>query len=112
MLIEGRAHELLREGPKAVESYRTLSQLFPDRVDYGLLLLRAQLSGGQQEDATATLANLRKLPATEVEEARLDLSEANVGGLAGDFKRDRCSRRRRWQAEKPSARNYWKRKRC
>lgn len=88
LLIEGRAHELLREGPKAVESYRTLSQLFPDRVDYGLLLLRAQLSGGQQEDATATLANLRKLPATEVEEARLDLSEANVGGLAGDFKRE------------------------
>ena len=88
LLIEGRAHELLREGPKAVESYRTLSQLFPDRVDYGLLLLRAQLSGGQNEDATATLANLRKLPATEVEAARLDLIEANLGGVGGDFKRE------------------------
>jgi tetratricopeptide (TPR) repeat protein/TolB-like protein/predicted Ser/Thr protein kinase len=88
LLIEGRAHELLREGPKAVESYRTLAQLFPDRVDYGLLLLRAQLSGGQSDDAAATLANLRKLPATEVEEARLDLIEANLGGLVGDFKRE------------------------
>jgi eukaryotic-like serine/threonine-protein kinase len=88
LLIEGRAHELLREGPKAVESYRTLSQLFPDRVDYGLLLLRAQLSGGQNEDATATLGNLRRLPATEVEAARLDLIEANLGGLRGDFKRE------------------------
>jgi len=88
LLIEGRAHELLREGPKAVESYRMLSQLFPDRVDYGLLLLRAQLSGGQNEDATATLANLRKIPASEVEAARLDLIEANLGGLGGDFKRE------------------------
>ncbi len=88
LLIEGRAHDLLREEPKAVESYRTLTQLFPDRVDYGLLLLRAQVSGGQNEDAAATLATLRKLPATEVEAARLDLIEANLGGLGGDFKRE------------------------
>jgi serine/threonine protein kinase/tetratricopeptide (TPR) repeat protein/TolB-like protein len=88
LLIEGRAHELLHEDPKAVEGYRTLFQLFPDRVDYGLLLLRAQLSAGQNEDATATLATLRKLPATDVEAARLDLIEANLGGLGGDFKRE------------------------
>jgi serine/threonine protein kinase/tetratricopeptide (TPR) repeat protein len=87
LLIEGRTHEVLHEYAKAVESYRALSQLFPDRVDYGLLLLRTQISAGQNEDAAATLANLRKLPATDVEAAQLDLNEANLGEFGGDFKR-------------------------
>ena len=47
LLIEGRAHEILAEQPAAIENYRALWQFFPDRVDYGLLLIRAQINAGR-----------------------------------------------------------------
>jgi eukaryotic-like serine/threonine-protein kinase len=91
LLIEGRAHELMHEGAKAIDSYRQLWSFFPDRIDYGLLLVRAQVAGGHAADAVNTLEALRKLPASDAESARLDLSDANAAGVQGDFKRQQSS---------------------
>jgi serine/threonine protein kinase/tetratricopeptide (TPR) repeat protein len=90
LLIEGRAHELLAEMPQAVESYRALWEFFPDNVDYGLLLIRAQVAAGQPVDAEATLASLRKLSVSEADAARIDLAEVNLANLSNDFKRQQA----------------------
>ena len=86
LLIEGRAHELLAEVPQAVESYRALWEFFPDNVDYGLLLIRAQIAAGHANEAEATLASLRKLTVSEADAARIDLAEVNIATLSIDFK--------------------------
>ncbi|HUN60392.1 MAG TPA: tetratricopeptide repeat protein [Candidatus Sulfotelmatobacter sp.] len=86
LLIEGRTHERLGETQKAIESYRELCAALPDRFDYGIRLAMAQVHGGHADDAAATLESLRSLPASDADAARLDLAEANVAGIAGDFK--------------------------
>ncbi len=90
LLIEGRSHEILADQPAAIESYRALWQFFPDRVDYGLFLIRAQGNAGRGNDAAATLADLRKLTVSEADAARIDLAEANVVGSQSDFKREQA----------------------
>ncbi len=87
LLIEGRLHELNGEPPQAVESYRALWSLFPDRVDYGLLLIHAQLSNGRANDAETTLTEVRRLQLSDADIARTDLAEANVAYSTSDFKR-------------------------
>ena len=87
LIIEGRSHEILGDVPAAVENYRALWQFFPDRVDYGLSLTRAQVSAGHGTDALATLAAVRKLPLSEADSARVDLAEANAAMSQSDFKR-------------------------
>ena len=91
LLMEGRAHELLGEQLKAVEDYRALWQFFPDTVDYGLLLIRAQVSAGRGNDADANLAGLRSLPLSDADAARVDLAEAHIAHSQSDFKRQQSS---------------------
>ena len=85
--IEGRSHELLGEWPKAVESYHALWEYFPDQVDYGLLLARAQLSDGHVKDAEQTLVQLRGLKVSEADAARIDLEDGFIGSAQSDLKR-------------------------
>ena len=87
LLIEGRSHELMGEPPEAIENYRALWTLFPDRVDYGLLLIRAQIDGGRASDAQSTLSALRQIPLSEAEIARADLADAAIAISLSDFKR-------------------------
>jgi eukaryotic-like serine/threonine-protein kinase len=91
LLIEGRAHELLSEMPQAIDSYRALVQFFPDNIDYGLFLIRALIAGGHGSDAESVLASLRKLPASEGDAARIDLTEASVAAALSDFKRQQTA---------------------
>jgi tetratricopeptide (TPR) repeat protein len=86
LLIEGRAHELSAEMAAATESYRALWDIFPDNVDYGLLLIRAQVVGGHSADAEKTLAELRRLNVSEADSARIDLAQAEMAESLGDFK--------------------------
>jgi len=85
--IEGRLHALTGDPPQAMESYRTLWTLFPDRVDYGLLLIRAQIDGGRGSDAENTLSEIRKLSLSEADVARTDFAEAQIAHSLSDFKR-------------------------
>jgi len=91
LLMEGRSHELLGEEPQAVENFRALWQFFPDRVDYGLLLIHAQVSAGHGADAAVTLASLRTLPLAGADAARVDLAEANIAHSQGDFKKQQTA---------------------
>ncbi|HEY6770358.1 MAG TPA: protein kinase, partial [Candidatus Sulfotelmatobacter sp.] len=89
--IEGRSHELLEEQAEAIENYRALWQFFPDRVEYGLLLIRAQIKVGQSNEAEAVLSNLRKLSLSEADEARVDLAETNIAYAQSNFKRQQAA---------------------
>ncbi len=91
LLIEGRAHEMLNEMPQAVESYRALWQFFPDNIDYGLSLIRAQNAAGHAREAESTLADLRKLSASGADAARIDLAEARIAAALSDFKRQQSA---------------------
>jgi tetratricopeptide (TPR) repeat protein/TolB-like protein len=85
LLIEGRYHELTRDWAGASSSYSTLWGFFPDRVDYGLLYARAQSRNDHTDDAVATIAELRRLPVSKGESARIDLGEAMVAATRSDY---------------------------
>jgi tetratricopeptide (TPR) repeat protein len=89
LAIEARFREAAREWPKAVELLRTLWTFFPDDLEHGLKLANAQIAAGQGEDARATLAALRKLPAPSSEDPRIDLTEALAAEALSDFKAER-----------------------
>jgi tetratricopeptide (TPR) repeat protein len=91
LLIEGRSHELLAEQPKAIENYRALWGFFPDRVDYGLFLIRAEVNAGRAAEADATIAELRKLRVSDADAARIRLSDASIAHALSDFKRQQAS---------------------
>ncbi|AKJ00667.1 serine/threonine protein kinase [Archangium gephyra] len=86
LLVEGRLHEMEKDWAKAVDSYRTLSALFPDDLDHGLRLASAQASGGQGRDALVTLAALRQMAPSTREDERIDLAEAQVRHSLSDYK--------------------------
>jgi eukaryotic-like serine/threonine-protein kinase len=89
-LIEARSRDLLGEHAEAIENFRALWKFFPDRVDYGLFLVRAQVNAGLGSDAQATLSEVRKLPVSEADAARIDLADANVALSRSDFKREQA----------------------
>ena len=91
LLIEARSHEFLGEQPAAIDNYRALWQFFPDRVDYGLSLVQAQISAGKGSDAEGTLAAVRKLELSEADVARVDFADAHIAGSLSDFKREQAS---------------------
>jgi tetratricopeptide (TPR) repeat protein len=105
LLIEGRAHEALSENEQAVASYRELWEFFPDNVDYGLSLIRAQVASGHASDAENTLAVLRKLKTSDADAARVDLAEARIAGSQGDFKRQQASAERAVKGSRASGAN-------
>jgi DNA-binding winged helix-turn-helix (wHTH) protein/tetratricopeptide (TPR) repeat protein len=85
--IEARYRATSREWPKAVEIYQTLWHDFPDDIEYGLQLTSAQTSAGQLDQALATVAEMRKLPAPANSDPRIDLLEDIAAEAKGDFKR-------------------------
>lgn len=91
LLIDGRYRSLTKDWSGAMNSYRTLWGFFPDRVDYGLLLARAQTANDQPNDALATIAELRKLSLSKGESALIDLTESSVAAARSDFKMQQSS---------------------
>lgn len=88
LTIEGRYYEAVKSWPKAIEVYKTLWAFSPDNLDYGLRLAQAQTSGGQAKDALATLDTLRKLPAPDQDDPRIDLAEEAADRALADYKRE------------------------
>ena len=87
LLIEARLRETSKEWDRAIEIYRTLSEFFPDNLDYGLRLAEAQTSAGKGTEALATFEGLRQLPSPFSIDPRIDLGEASAAESLGDFKR-------------------------
>ncbi len=85
--IEGRYRETGLEWDKSIEIYRSLTNFFPDNLEYGLRLAAAQTAGGKGKDALATTEALRKLPAPASDDPRIDLAEAVAARTLADSKR-------------------------
>jgi len=77
LVIQGQYQQSTNNWQNAVLIYRKLFGLFPDNLDYGLLLAQAQLRVNPS-DAIQTLATLRSLPAPVGSDPRIDLMEASV----------------------------------
>jgi len=84
-LIEGQYSEAARRWSKAVEIYRDLLQSFPDNVDYGLSLARAQTASGAGKDALLTVEKLHDLRAPMGQDPRIDLAEAHAASAISDY---------------------------
>jgi DNA-binding winged helix-turn-helix (wHTH) protein/tetratricopeptide (TPR) repeat protein/TolB-like protein len=89
LLIEGQYQRTVQEWPKAVETYRSLFRLFPDNLDYGLLLASVQMHLSPS-DWLQTLAVLRQLPAPLGDDARIDMTEASAW-INRDFTKARAA---------------------
>jgi eukaryotic-like serine/threonine-protein kinase len=85
LLIEGRYRAMNNEWAKAVEIYRSLFTFFPDNLDYGLQLVRAQTRSGKPGDGLATVASLER--AFPEDGARVALAEAEMARAVSDFQR-------------------------
>lgn len=77
LLVEGQYHRTMEDYPKAVEAYQSLFKLFPDNLNYGLLLASAQVYV-KPADSQQTLASLHHLPFPAGEDARIDMVEASA----------------------------------
>src|SRR4029079_11197775 len=75
-LLAARLHELMRDWEAAIADYRSLFRDASDNLEYGLLLAEAQISGGQQREALATVDSLKALPAPLSADPRIDLAAA------------------------------------
>ena len=82
--IEGRYYAMATKWDQAIGAYEKLYGYKKDNLEYGLQLAKTQWSAGKGTDALATLAELRKLPKPEGDDARIDLAEAETSKSLGD----------------------------
>ncbi|HSZ64451.1 MAG TPA: tetratricopeptide repeat protein [Terriglobales bacterium] len=86
LAIQARYLEANHDWEGAIGIYRTLTQFFPDNLEYGLQLALAQNSAAKSKDALATLQELRQLPAPASQDPRLDLAEGGAYFSLSKFK--------------------------
>jgi eukaryotic-like serine/threonine-protein kinase len=75
--VEGQYWEAQKQWDKAIAVYESLFAFFPDSLDYGLGLARAQDWAGKTKDLANTLESLRKLPPPSGDDPRIDWAEAS-----------------------------------
>ena len=94
LLVEARYYEAGKSWQKATETYRALFNFFPDDLDYGLALARAQSSDGKGKDALNTLAALLPASTSAKDDPRIDLAVAEAAASLGDdrLRRDAAER--------------------
>ena len=85
---EARYWKINGDWSQVVEIYSRLQKSYPDNLDYGLDLAYAQNAKRSSADAAATIATLRKFPAPERDDPRIDLTEARIAGDLADYKRE------------------------
>ena len=86
LYIEAQSLQFSHDWPKAIQIYRTLVDLYPDNLDYGLRLAKVQQFSGVGKESKATLEACRKLPSPIGSDPRIDVAEAQVLITLGDFK--------------------------
>jgi tetratricopeptide (TPR) repeat protein len=87
--IEARFRASSQQWDRAIEIYRDIFRLFPDSLEDGLNLAKAQLRGMKSADVVSTLQILRRLPKPSGNDPRIDLIEAQNAGIANDFLKTR-----------------------
>jgi DNA-binding winged helix-turn-helix (wHTH) protein/tetratricopeptide (TPR) repeat protein len=78
MLVQGEYYASLADHEKAASTYRSLFELFPDSVEYGLLLAGAQTAAGHTSQASYTISRVRALPPPASDDPRIDLADARA----------------------------------
>jgi eukaryotic-like serine/threonine-protein kinase len=92
--IEGQYQVLAGRMDEAVDTFRSLWLVYPDNLEYGLMLAEAQVAAGLPEAALATVAELRMLPMPLSGDPRIDLAEADAAGSIGDASRQAAAAER------------------
>jgi len=87
LVVEGQYYEANKQWDKAITTYRTLTAFFPDNVEYGLQLARAQILGQKGQDALATVDRLKQFPGLSKDDPRIDGVEQEAASLLADNKR-------------------------
>jgi tetratricopeptide (TPR) repeat protein len=87
--IQALHHEAGSEWGEAARIWQSLLVFFPDSLEYGLRLARAQTSAGNGKAALATVDGLRRLPKPVAGDPRIDLAEAAAAKSLTDFERQR-----------------------
>ena len=87
--IEARYRMSLQQWDRAIEIYKNVWHLFPDSLEDGLNLARAQMRNNQFADVSATLKILRGFPGQAGRDPRIDLLEAQSAGARADFSNTR-----------------------
>lgn len=85
LAMQGKLALRSSDGAHATEIFRTLFTFYPDNVDYGLDLARAQDLTGHSPDALATLQVLEKSGIPDVDQARIELLRSRLDFDTGDF---------------------------
>jgi tetratricopeptide (TPR) repeat protein len=94
LMLEARYYEASRNWPKAIDTYKTLFNLFPDSLNYGVGLAGAQSSSGKGKEALTTLAALARESAYAGTDPGVDLAMADAAASLGDDKLRRDSAHR------------------
>jgi DNA-binding winged helix-turn-helix (wHTH) protein/tetratricopeptide (TPR) repeat protein len=87
--IEARYRASAQQWDRAIEIYQNIFRLFPDSLEDGLNLARAQSRGRKITDSNATLQILRRLAKPAGNDPRIDLMEAQNAGVANDYLKTR-----------------------
>ena len=87
--VEARYRTSLLQWDRTIEIYQTIFKLFPDSLEDGLNLARAQIQANRRADARVTLDTLRRLPAPAGTDPRIDMADARMAGIQGDYQRTR-----------------------
>jgi tetratricopeptide (TPR) repeat protein len=87
LLIEGQYMLLDAKHNEAVDAFRSLWLIYPDNLEYGLFLAKAQAEAGEVEASLETVAELKNLPEPLNRDPRIDLAETIAAGRMGDAKR-------------------------
>lgn len=83
--VEGQYRVATGDKQKALDIYKTLFDLHPDNLQYGLRLAERQDWVGKSREALTTLELLRKLPAPERDDPRIDLDEGDAAASISNW---------------------------
>jgi tetratricopeptide (TPR) repeat protein/DNA-binding winged helix-turn-helix (wHTH) protein len=85
--VEARYRWSAHQWQRAVEVYKTLWEVFPDNLDYGVNLARVEAQAGLGKEALAIVEELEKNPLSATD-PRVDLAEASAADKVGDLHRE------------------------
>lgn len=85
--VEARYRESCYEWLKACDIWRGLATMFPDAPEYQLSLAADLTKAGAAKEALEVVDSLRRLPAPEHDDPRIDLAEAQAAANISDNKR-------------------------
>jgi eukaryotic-like serine/threonine-protein kinase len=86
LAIEAQYREVNNEPGHAAEVYARLFAEHPDDIEYGLRLVAAQRLANRVQDALRTVEALRRLPAAEAGDPRIDMEAARALAERSDYR--------------------------